>query len=130
MSVTACTSGVENRARDLYSAYRGVAASAPLTILKKCCVQEADKVALNTAAIKNPAIISRSGKKFGSSTIVVPLKPLSRPTELTWHIPITGAAYRHKCGRLGNEGGRVRRREIVITSVDREAPAKVMTCSW
>jgi len=52
----------------------------------------ADKVALNTAAIKNPAIISEAAKKFGSSTIVVAIEAIKQADGTYLHIPITGAS--------------------------------------
>lgn len=38
----------------------------------------ADKVSLNTAAIRNPEIISRASQKFGSSTIVVAIEAIKQ----------------------------------------------------
>ena len=39
----------------------------------------ADKVALNTAAIKRPALISEAAAKFGSSTIVACIEAIRQP---------------------------------------------------
>ena len=39
----------------------------------------ADKVSINTAAIKNPQLIERASKKFGSSTIIVSIEAKKRP---------------------------------------------------
>lgn len=39
----------------------------------------ADKVALNTAAIKNPQIIAEASRKFGSSTILVSIEAIKQP---------------------------------------------------
>ncbi|WP_397600380.1 imidazole glycerol phosphate synthase subunit HisF [Silvanigrella sp.] len=39
----------------------------------------ADKVAINTAAIKDPNLIKEASKKFGSSTIVVALEVIKQP---------------------------------------------------
>jgi len=39
----------------------------------------ADKVSLNTAAIKNPQIIAEASRKFGSSTILVSIEAIKQP---------------------------------------------------
>ena len=39
----------------------------------------ADKVSLNTAAIRNPQLIREAARKFGSSTIVVSIEAIRRP---------------------------------------------------
>jgi cyclase len=39
----------------------------------------ADKVSLNTAAIKNPEIIKEAAKRFGSSTILVSIEAIKQP---------------------------------------------------
>ena len=39
----------------------------------------ADKVALNTAAIRNPDLVQEAARKFGSSTIVVSVEVIRRP---------------------------------------------------
>src|SRR3990167_10395123 len=39
----------------------------------------ADKVSLNTAAVKNPEIISEAANKFGSSTILVSIEAKKQP---------------------------------------------------
>lgn len=39
----------------------------------------ADKVALNTASIKNPQIIAEASRKFGSSTILISIEAIKQP---------------------------------------------------
>ena len=39
----------------------------------------ADKVSLNTAAIKNPQIIAEASRKFGSSTILISIEAIKQP---------------------------------------------------
>ncbi len=81
----------------------------------------ADKVALNTAAIKNPQIIKEASKKFGSSTITVAIEAIrqSDGRYLAYtdngreHTGVDAIEWAAKVEELGAG-------EIVITSVDRE----------
>ncbi len=81
----------------------------------------ADKVALNTAAIKNPAIIQEASRKFGSSTIVVAIEAIKQAngTYLAYtdngreQTGIEVVAWAKKVEELGAG-------ELVITSVDKE----------
>lgn len=81
----------------------------------------ADKVALNTAAIKNPNIIKEASKKFGSSTIVVAIEAIKQPDGSYFAFIDNGREYTgveviqwaQKVEELGAG-------EIVITSVDKE----------
>ena len=81
----------------------------------------ADKVSLNTAAIRNPKIISEASRKFWSSTIVVSIEAIKQPDwnylayidnwrEFTWK----------EVKAWANEVESLWCWEIVITSVDRE----------
>lgn len=81
----------------------------------------ADKVSLNTAAIRTPELISAAANKFGSSTIVVTIEAKMRPDG-------TYEAYTDNGrGRTGVEVFGWARRvaelgagEIIITSIDQE----------
>jgi cyclase len=81
----------------------------------------ADKVSLNTAAIKNPNIIKEASLKFGSSTIVVTIetiksndgKYLAYTDNGREYTGIDALAWAKKAEELGAG-------EIVLTSVDRE----------
>lgn len=81
----------------------------------------ADKISLNTAAIKNPEIIKEASRKFGSSTIVVTIEAIKQPDGkyLTYidngrdYTGIEVCEWAKKVEELGAG-------EIVITSVDRE----------
>jgi cyclase len=85
----------------------------------------ADKVSLNTAAIKTPDIIREASRKFGSSTIVVTIEAIKQPDgrylvytdngrEFTGIEVVGWAANVEELGAG----------EIVITSVDREGTGK------
>ena len=81
----------------------------------------ADKVALNTAAVKNPGIISEASRKFGSSTIVVAIEAIKQPDGgyLAYtdngreYTGIEVVAWAKRIEELGAG-------EILLTAVDRE----------
>ncbi len=83
----------------------------------------ADKVSLNTAAIKDPELIKRASREFGSSTIVITIEAIKQPGEKDEYFAYTdnGREYTgmevvdwaRKAEELGAG-------EIVITSVDHE----------
>ncbi len=81
----------------------------------------ADKVSLNTAAIKNPDLIKQAARKFGSSTIVVTIEAIKHEDGSYFAYTDNGREYTavevldwaRQVETLGAG-------EIVITSVDRE----------
>ena len=85
----------------------------------------ADKVSLNTAAIKNPMIIEEAARKFGSSTIVVAIEAIKQKDGRYLAYTDNGREY---TGREVLEWAKyVAERgagEIIITSVDREGTGK------
>ena len=81
----------------------------------------ADKVCLNTAAIKNPHIIEEASKKFGSSTIVVTIEAIKQTNGKYLCFIDNGREYTgidvfDWAAEVCNLGAG----EIVITSVDNE----------
>ncbi len=89
----------------------------------------ADRVSLNTAAVKNPEIIRAAANKFGSSTITVAIEAIKHPDGMyyaytdngreTTGVEVVGWARRVE--ELGAG-------EIVITSVDREGTGQGFDC--
>lgn len=81
----------------------------------------ADKVSLNTAAIRNPKLITEAAHKFGSSTIVVSIEAIKQPDGQYLcfvdngreHTGVDVVEWAKRVVDLGAG-------EIVITSVDRE----------
>jgi len=81
----------------------------------------ADKVSLNTEAIKNPGIIKEAANKFGSSTIVISIEAIKQPDGVYLAYTDNGREYTGleakswavKAAELGAG-------EILLTSVDRE----------
>jgi cyclase len=82
----------------------------------------ADKVSINSAAVKDPLLVQRAAKRFGSQCIVVNIDPkrVRRTDKTIWEIHING-------GRIGTgleavpwarEVQRLGAGEIVLTSMD------------
>ncbi|MBR9916559.1 imidazole glycerol phosphate synthase subunit HisF [bacterium] len=88
----------------------------------------ADKVSINTAAIKNPEIITEAALKFGSSTIVVAIEAIKEYNSDKYlaytdngreHTGIDIFEWAQKVEEMGAG-------ELVITSVDREGTGEGM----
>jgi cyclase len=85
----------------------------------------ADKVSLNTAALKRPDIVREAARKFGSSTIVVAIEAIKQPDGSYFAYTDNGREYTgmevvgwaKKVEDLGAG-------EIMLTSVDREGTGK------
>jgi cyclase len=85
----------------------------------------ADKVCLNTAAIRSPQLIADASKIFGSSTVVVAIEAIKEKdgTYLAYtdngreHTGVEVRSWAKKVNELGAG-------EIIITSVDREGTGK------
>ena len=81
----------------------------------------ADKVAINTAAIKNPKLIKEASRKFGSSTIVIAIEAIKQAdgTYLAYtdngreHTGIDASVWARRAEELGAG-------EVIITSIDKE----------
>ena len=82
----------------------------------------ADKVAVNTAAILNPELISRAADKFGSQCVVVAIDAKRRPDGLGWNIYKNGGRvdmgidaleWAEKAYKLGAG-------ELLVTSMDKD----------
>jgi cyclase len=89
--------------------------------IKQVLRSGADKVSLNTAAIKNPSFIKEASRKFGSSTIVVAIEAIKQNngTYLAFidngreHTGVDAIQWAQQAEELGAG-------ELLITSVDRE----------
>ncbi|HBH45915.1 MAG: imidazole glycerol phosphate synthase subunit HisF [Candidatus Jacksonbacteria bacterium RIFOXYC2_FULL_44_29] len=83
----------------------------------------ADKVAINTAAVENPELISRAARRFGSQCIVVAIDAKRRPAKITgWEVMINtgtkstgGDVIKWAQVAAGLGAG-----EILLTSIDRD----------
>lgn len=81
----------------------------------------ADKVSINTAAVKNPDLIKRASKLFGSQCIVVAIDA-KKVGKSKWEVYINGG--RTKTGidavRWAKEVERLGAGEILLTSMDKD----------
>lgn len=81
----------------------------------------ADKVSLNTAAIKTPELISEAVNKFGSSTITVSIEALRQPDNRYLAFTDNGREYTGvEVIEWAQQIESLGAGEIVITSIDRE----------
>ena len=84
----------------------------------------ADKVAINTAAVRRPALISEVSRRFGSQAMVLSIEAKRRPNG--WEV-YTDCGREHsgldavEWARLGVKSGAG---EILVTSIDREGTRK------
>lgn len=89
----------------------------------------ADKVAINTAAIKDPEIIKKASRKFGSSTIVVTIEAIKETNGQYLAYTDNGRDYTgvdvvEWAEKVADFGAG----EIVITSVDKEGTGEGFDC--
>lgn len=96
-----------------------------ITDIVKVLRAGADKVALNTAVIKNPDIIREAAKKFGSSTITISIEAI-RESNGTYFAytdngrEFTGVEVVEWAKKVEHLGAG----EILLTSIDREGTGK------
>jgi cyclase len=89
--------------------------------IKSALRSGADKVAINTSAVSNPAFIKQASRKFGSSTIVIAIEAI-RQTNGTY-LAYTDNGREHTGLEVTEWARRVEELgagELVITSVDNE----------
>ncbi|MFH1825159.1 MAG: imidazole glycerol phosphate synthase subunit HisF [Candidatus Firestonebacteria bacterium] len=79
----------------------------------------ADKISINTAAVKNPDLIKRASKLFGSQCIVVALDA-KRISKRKWEVYINGGRTRTGIDAVkwANKVERLGAGEILLTSMD------------
>ena len=89
--------------------------------VKKVLRAGADKVSINTAAIRNPDFIKQAAKKFGSSTIVVAIEAIKQPGGEYFAFIDNGREYTGvEVIKWAETVAELGAGEILITSVDRE----------
>ena len=81
----------------------------------------ADKVSINSAAVRNPELISECARRFGSQAVVLAID-VKRQEDGEYHVYINGG--REDTGRnaldWAREGQRLGAGEILLTSMDRD----------
>jgi len=82
----------------------------------------ADKVSLNTAAIKNPELIREAARKFGNQCIVVAIDAKREPDGRSWRVYTHGGRNPTELDALAWAQGAVAlgAGEILLTSMDRD----------
>lgn len=85
----------------------------------------ADKVSINTAAIKDPNFIYRASREFGSSTIVVSIEAVKSPNGEYYAYVDNGREFTGiEVSKWAKKVEELGCGEILITSVDREGTGK------
>jgi cyclase len=85
----------------------------------------ADKVSLNTAAIRNPSIITEAVKEFGSSTIAVTIEAIKQPNGEYFAYVDNGREYTGvEVCQWARKAEALGAGELVITSVDHEGSGR------
>ncbi len=82
----------------------------------------ADKVSLNTSAVKNPELISKSANKFGSQCIVLAIDAKRIASQNKWEVYINGGRTPTGIDALewAIKGEKLGAGEILLTSMDRD----------
>jgi len=80
----------------------------------------ADKVSINTAAVKCPGLIQDAAEKFGSQCIVVAIDAKKNPDKASWEVYINGGRTPADLDALNwaEEVARLGAGEILLTSMD------------
>src|SRR3954453_2372556 len=82
----------------------------------------ADKVSINSAAVRDPEFVRRAARRFGRQCIVVNIDPkrVTRDGREVWEVHINGGGVStgRGAGARGRGGERRRGGEIVLTSMD------------
>lgn len=85
----------------------------------------ADKVSLNTAALKDPLLIRQASEKFGSSTIVVAIEAIKHPDGRYFAYTDNGREYTGvEVLSWAKRAEALGAGEILLTSVDREGTGR------
>jgi cyclase len=116
---------IERTAREIFIPLAVGGGLRTLDDIKGALRAGADKVALNTAAVRRPELIQEAVRRFGASTIVVSIEAKQRP-EGGWEAytdsgrersGLDAVAWAARAADLGAG-------EIVVTSIDREGTGK------
>jgi cyclase len=92
-----------------------------LTDMRKILIAGADKISINSAAIKNPELISEGAKKFGSQCIVVAIDS-KKEKGGNYAVYINGGRIRTDKNALewAKEAEKLGAGEILLTSMDKD----------
>ena len=112
---------IERTAREIFIPLTVGGGLRSLEDIKKVLRAGADKVSINTAAIKNPLFIKEAAKKFGSSTIVVSIETIRNHDGKSLAFTDNGREYTGiDVFEWAKQVEQMGAGEILLTSVDRE----------
>ncbi|MEI7552450.1 MAG: imidazole glycerol phosphate synthase subunit HisF [Verrucomicrobiota bacterium] len=82
----------------------------------------ADKVSLNTAAIKDPTLIAEASRRFGSQCIVLAIDAKRAPDGPSWQVYTHGGRHATELDAVGwaRQAVELGAGEILLTSMDRD----------
>ena len=90
----------------------------------------ADKISINSAAVKDPAIIEKIAKRFGSQAVVIAIDARTGGGGLRYDVFVSGG--RTAAGRTAIEWAHEAEKrgagEILLTSMDRDGTGKGFDC--
>jgi len=116
---------VERTAREIFIPLTVGGGIRSLEDIRRILRAGADKVSVNTAAIKRPEFIKEASRKFGSSTIVISIEAIRLPDGSYEAFTDNG---REKTGidpfRWAVQVAKLGAGEILVTSIDREGTGK------
>ncbi|MFA5339648.1 MAG: imidazole glycerol phosphate synthase cyclase subunit [Candidatus Omnitrophota bacterium] len=116
---------IEKTARDIFIPLTVGGGLRTLDDIRDVLRVGADKVALNTAALKNPKIISEASRRFGSSTIVVAIEAIKQPDGSYLAYTDNGREYTGvEVLGWAKQAEQLGAGEIMLTSVDREGTGR------
>lgn len=90
--------------------------------IKNALESGADKVSLNTIAVKNPKLISKAKEKFGSQAIVIAIDAKYNPNTKKYDVYINGGKDKTKLEALSwaKKVEKLGAGEILLTSMDKD----------
>jgi cyclase len=116
---------IESTAREIFIPFTVAGGLRSIEDIRSVLRAGADKVALNTAVINRPELITEAAEIFGSSTIMVSIEAIKRPEG--YHEAytdggrqMTGVDAREWAERAAKLGAG----ELMVTSIDREGTGK------
>jgi len=88
----------------------------------------ADKVSINTAAVRNPALVSEAAREYGRQAVVVAIdaKRVGRATPSGWEVYVSGGRIPTGLDAIewAVEASRLGAGEILLTSIDHDGTRK------
>ena len=115
---------VRNVSRQLFIPFTVGGGISTVEDMQKLLFCGADKISVNTAAIKNPGIIKQASSKFGSQCIVVAID--AKKTQNSWNVFINGGRTDTRIDAIewAKKVQQFGAGEILLTSMDRDGTKK------